>query len=128
MELLEPDTAEVRRRYDDPHWGTYAAFTHNCFGEGHAWYLGCDAENDELRSALLQASEAAGIPAPALRWPIVCKKRGNLLFLLNFSDCVQHIIAPIAGKELLAERSVKAKEELTLTPWGAAVIFRKQNG
>ncbi len=122
MELLEPDGAETLRRYDDPHWGAYAALTHHRFGSGHAWYLGCDTAPAELRVALLRAAEAAGISAPSLRFPLVCKRRGNLRFLLNFSDETQQIQSPVTGRELLAERTVQAGDTLSLAPWGAAVI------
>ena len=126
MELLEPDSAETLRRYDDPHWGGYAAFTQNRFGDGHAWYLGCDAENEELQAALLRAAETAGIAVPSLRYPILCKRRGGLLFLLNFSDETQRVPAPAAGTELLAERPIDAGETLVLAPWDAAVIQEAQ--
>lgn len=126
MELLEPEKAKTLRHYDDPHWGAYAAFTYNRFGAGHAWYLGCDAENEELKDALLQAAECAGIQAPALCWPIVCRQRGPLVFLLNYSDRRMSVQVPVSGEELLTERFFRAQDTLTLEPWGAAVICEKR--
>ena len=125
MELLESGTAEAICGYDDPHWGDYAAFTHNRFGKGHAWYLGCDAENEDLKGALLRAAETAWINTPSLRWPIICKQRGRVSFLLNFSDETQCVSAPTSGEELLAGHACTAGEELSLPPWGAAVIHEK---
>ena len=127
MELLEPDAAEALRCYDDPHWGEYAAFTHTRFGKGHAWYLGCDAENAELKEMLLQAAEIAGIPVPALRWPLVCKRRGGLVFVLNFSDQTQSVSLPCAGLELLTGQTAESGEQVSLGPWGAAVINENKN-
>lgn len=122
MELLEPDAAETLQTYDDAHWGTYAAFTRNRFGKGCAWYLGCDLDNESLKPLLLQAAEGAGIPAPALRWPVVCRQRGRLTFILNFSDHAASVSAPAAGKDLLTDRDCEMGETLTLAPWGAAVL------
>lgn len=122
MELLEPETAEPLCCYDDPHWGRYAAFAYNRFGAGHAWYLGCDAENEGLKASLLQAAETAGIHAPELRFPVVCRRRGRLVFLLNFSDRAQAVSAPVGGTDLLTDRSCAEREDLTLPPWGAAVL------
>ncbi|MBQ3803053.1 MAG: Beta-galactosidase C-terminal domain [Oscillospiraceae bacterium] len=76
----------------------------------------------DLKSVLLKAAEAAGIPEQAIRFPVVCKRRGRLLFLLNFSDGIQRVPAPAAGRELLSERFVEKEEELFLSPWNSAII------
>ncbi len=122
MELLEPTTAEVLRRCDDPHWGDYASLTHNRFGAGHAWYLGCDLDNEALRDVLAQAAEAAGLEPPALRWPLVCRRRGNLCFLMNFSDQSADAPAPLSGTDLLTGRRIEEGRTVALCPWGASVI------
>ena len=74
---VEPETADVLRNYDDPHWSAYAALTHNRCQNGHAWYLGCDLETEALKTVLSDAAMTAGIQAPALRWPLVYRRRGK---------------------------------------------------
>ena len=122
MELLEPDTARALRYYDDAHWSSYAAWTYNSFGSGHAWYLGCDTDADDLKTMLLQAAEKANIPVPSIRWPIVCRRRGDVSFLLNFSDCPRRINAPVSGVELLTGKVYSESDELELGAWDAALI------
>lgn len=125
MELLEPDGCETLARCDDPHWSEYAAFTHHCFGAGHAWYLGSLSTPAEMKEMLRRICETAGIPLPVLSWPIVSKQRGELLFLLNYSDAEQTLPAPAGGTELLCDRLCRAGETLRIPPWGAAVIRAK---
>ena len=122
MELLHADEAEVLQTLDDPHWSTYAAFTHHRFGAGQAWYLGCTATLAELKDCLLQICPDAGIEPPALRFPLVCRRRENLLFLLNYSDAPQSFPSPASGDELLTGTAVAASQPLTLPPWGAMLL------
>ncbi|MBQ9663615.1 MAG: beta-galactosidase [Oscillospiraceae bacterium] len=122
MELLEAEGAEVLKRYDDPHWGGYAALTRNRFGQGTAWYLGCTLKNGELKTALAQAAAAAGIAVPAQQWPIVSMQRGKLHFVLNFSDAEQTLLCPVSGQDRLTGETHREGEPLTLSPWGAAVL------
>lgn len=122
MELLEPDTAEVIRSYDDPHWGNYAAFTCHSFEKGRAWYLGCDTGKEELKSVLIQVAQKANLFVPTLQWPIVVKQRGDLLFLLNYSDQEQPVQVPADGYEVLRDNPVHAGEARRLAPWDAMVI------
>ena len=122
MELLEPDTAEVLRCYDDPHWKSYAAFTRNSFGRGTAWYLGCDVETEELKSALGSAAAEAGIAAPDLQWPLVVKQRGELTFILNYSDGQQSFPVPRSGVDVLTGREFPGGADVSLNAWEALVI------
>ena len=122
MELLEPDTAETLRRYEDPHWGDYAAFTRNRYGKGHAWYLGCDLPAEELKDALLSAAETAGLAAPSLRWPLVMRQRGDCRFLMNFSDQPQAFRCPVTGKDFLSGQACEAGQPMQLEAWGVLVV------
>ncbi len=122
MELLVPDGAQTLRKYDDPHWGGYAALTHHRFGEGQAWYLGCDTQLGELKEALRLAAEAAGVPIPTLSWPLVCKRRGDVTFILNYSDEPQTFSLPLSGTELLTGSPLCRGQEAALAAWDAYVI------
>ena len=122
MELLEPETADVLRNYDDPHWSAYAALTHNRCQNGHAWYLGCDLETEALKTVLSDAAMTAGIQAPALRWPLVYRRRGKHHFIMNFSDRPVAAPAPVSGTDVLTNRVIAEGQTLTVGDWGAAVI------
>lgn len=122
MELLEPDTAEILSHYEDPHWSGYASFTRHPFGRGQAWYLGCILPPEELKTALKTAVEAAGIPLPPLRYPLLLRERGGLLFLLNESDSRQSFRFPCRGRELGSGRIYEEDSEASLPPWGALVL------
>ncbi len=127
MELLEPDTAEAIARYDDTHWQGYASLTHHRFGAGQAWYLGCTVPDKELKSILLQAADAAGIPQPGLRWPVILRRRGGLLFLMNFSDDTQTLPCPQGGADVLTGAEFMPGQDLSLPPWDAVVLREEAN-
>ncbi len=122
MELLETDAAEALETYDDPHWPGYASFTRNRFGQGHAWYAGCTTDKERLQSQLLRACEAAGIPIPSVRFPIVRRERGELCFYLNFSDGEASFRLPSAGVDVLTGRGYDRGETVALAAWDAVAL------
>ena len=127
MELLEPDTAEVIARYDDRHWQGFASLTHHRFGAGQAWYLGCTVPDQELKNIFLQAADAAGISQPTVRWPVILRRRGGLLFLMNFSDDTQTLPCPQGGADVLTGAEFMPGQDLSLPPWDAVVLREEAN-
>ena len=122
MELLEPDTADVQAQYDDPNWGRYASLTRHRFGSGHAWYLGAMPEMGELKERLLQAALTAGIECPALRWPLVCRRRGDMVFVLNYSQETQPVVCPVTGEDVLTGEEHTEGEHISLSAWGVLAL------
>ena len=122
MELVEADGAEVIRYYDDKHWGGYAAFTHNRFGDGDAWYLACTASVEELKACFRQVCGSAGIEIPQLSWPVIYKKRGQLHFAMNFSDEEAEVSAPVSGTDFESGKRIEEDDRMLLPAWGAVIL------
>ena len=131
IELLDPDTAQVVKRCQNPYWEKYASVTRNAFGKGFAWYLGVIPEKELLEECLARSCADAGIPVPEFHWPLVCREAVaadgcKIRFFLNYSSQPRTIcvggMGSGTGKELLTGKSVSQGESLTLSDWGAAVM------
>ena len=127
MELVEADGAEVIRYYDDKHWGDYAAFTHHRFGEGDAWYLACTASVEELKACFRKVCGSAGIEMPQLSWPVIYKKRGQLHFVMNFSDEEAEVSAPVSGTDFESGKRIEEDDRMLLPAWGAVILEKDRN-
>ena len=123
MELLEPDTAEALQNYRDPHWKSFAALTHNRFGKGSAWYVGCDCKSFDLKRIISSAAAEAGIEVPTVQWPVIVKKRGELTFILNFSDQSQRITAEHECTDIISGTDYDEGSAIYLDAWGASVLI-----
>lgn len=91
MELLIPDTAVVLARYAHPHWGSYAAITHNNYGKGTATYLGCYCSPDVVKDLFRFLCKEASIELPKQQFPIIRKQGTNdlgrqIIYYFNYSD------------------------------------------
>ena len=131
MELLQPEEGteglEVLARYDHPDWGKYAAVTRHAYGRGTATYLGCGVPEKLLAEILEDTVKEAGIPMPALRFPLIVRRGVNqegreITYLLNYSGSPQTAAAPPGGQELLSGRQVAAGEMLTIPAWDLAIV------
>ena len=131
MELLQPEEGteglEVLARYDHPDWGKYAAVTRHAYGRGTATYLGCGVPEKLLAEILEDTVKEAGIPMPALRFPLIVRRGVNqegreITYLLNYSGSPQTAAAPSGGQELLSGRQVAAGEMLTIPAWDLAIV------
>ncbi len=58
-DMLQPTTAQVLYRYDDPFYQNYAAVTMNPWGRGRAYYLGTSLERKLLEEVLREAMSFA---------------------------------------------------------------------
>ncbi|MBR1780068.1 MAG: beta-galactosidase [Oscillospiraceae bacterium] len=128
MELLKPDIAEVKAKYNHRYWGEYAALTRNTFGKGHAWYLGTMVPTEKLQEYLLEMLEDAGIqPETSLRWPLilrsgVSREGRKIRFLLNYSQEDQTVASPWDCIDLRTGRHYRVGDALSLGDWGAAIL------
>ena len=122
MELLEADKAEVLEKYGNVHWSDFAAFTRNRFGAGRAWYLGCSLPLEKLKTALTAAVREAGICMPDLVFPLICRSRGGLQFIFNFSDSRQTFSCPTSGIELFTMASYSGMQQAVLDPWSVFAL------
>ncbi len=130
IELLEPQTGEELARYDHPYWQKYAAITKARCGKGMVVYMGClpDIEVMEgLLRFLLQENELWGRDQQ-LHFPLITRSGVNAMgrtlhYYFNYSgEAVQFVYPHKAGTELLEDKPVSRKEELTLKPWGVFII------
>ena len=130
MELLIPDTAHALASYAHPHWGEYAAITENCYGSGHAVYLGCYFDRNLLKDLLTCLAQEAGLTPPAEKYPVICKRGINdydkeILYYFNYADEPAEIVWQ--GGEavlLLQDRNVRAGERIRIPGWDLVIAER----
>ena len=99
-----------------PTGGAYAAVTRNGFGKGAAYYVGCYTSKAFLKEIYRQAAGDAGIPVPALQWPVTVRSGRTpdgrtLHFFLHYSEETRQISCPyprvrdvLTGEELRGRR------------------------
>lgn len=130
MELLNPTTANVLAFYKHPHWGRYAAITHNRYGKGSAAYLGCYFDQNSLYNLLTFLCREADIPLENERFPIIIKRGINdfgkeIIYYFNYSDNIQTVT--YRGKEgilLMQNATVKDNDTITVKGWDFIIIER----
>jgi beta-galactosidase len=130
LEHVIPDSARVLAWYDHPHWGRYAAVTHNDYGKGWAMYIGCLPSAALMHKILARAAQNAGCwgPDQQLAFPLITRSGSNdagkaVHYYFNYADQPASFTYPYAaGAELLSGTAVAAGQPLTLERWGVAVI------
>lgn len=133
MELLQPDTAETLASYSHPHWGAYAAVTHNRFGNGTATYAGCYFDRFILKDLLHFLCKEAGIPLPETEFPVIIKRGINeagkeIVYLLNYSDETRTVTwrgkdcSLLTGAERTEDKIIREGDTLSLPGWDFAVL------
>ena len=128
MELLEPDTAEVWAAYAHPHWGKYAAVTHNRYQRGTATYLGCFFDGIALENIITHLWNELGLTLPDCHFPLIHKSGVNdegkqIDYYLNYSDEEISFTWPDAnGIELLSASHVKPGTNLSVSPWNLVIL------
>jgi beta-galactosidase len=133
MELISPEAAEVLAWYDHPHWGQYAAVTHNIYGNGTATYIGCLVKADVMQRILAKVAKQAGVWGvdQEIYFPLITKSGvngsgKNIHYYFNYSSIQSSITYPhIEGTELLSDRSIKNGELMEIKPWGVLIIEEK---
>lgn len=128
MEFVKPTTAQVVARYKHPSWPAYAAVTRNSYGSGEVGYIGFMPTAAVIERLMEDQVKRAGVALPKLRYPLIV--RGGTLqnghqvrYLLNYSAKPQALKYEFAsGAELLGGKAVKKGQQMTLEPWGVAII------
>lgn len=130
MELLRPTTARVLASYKHPHWGNYAAITHNRYGRGSASYIGCYFDQSGLYELLLFLCKEAGVPITKEQFPIIIKHGINdfgkeIIYWFNYSDEIQAVT--YHGKDgllLMQDKKIKDGDSIILNGWDFVVVER----
>jgi len=129
-EMLIPEGAIPLAFYDHPFFGKYPAITRNAFGKGATTYQGTVLSDKLQEKVLLQILEAARLvgsdqklPAPVRVKHSIGKDGKNLHFYLNYSGENQSFgYAYGEGTDLLSGRPLARVAEITLGPWGVAIV------
>ena len=99
MELLNPLTADVIVQYEHKYWGRYAGITHNSYGQGDSYYVGCFVDKEQLKSVYEEALKKAGIVVLDVAFPIIIRSGINELgetlhYLLHYAQEETEMICP----------------------------------
>jgi len=129
-EMLLLDTATPLAYYDHPFFGKYPAITENHFGKGIVTYEGTVLSDELQRKVLERVLEQAQINGPESKFPAAIRvKHGvnrsghTIHYFFNFSADPQQVSYPYsAGVELLSGIAVKVGADISLGPWGVAIV------
>ena len=136
MELLTPSSAAVWAEYEHPHWGKYAAVTHNSYGLGTATYLGTWFEPELLTKIITKLLNTLSISVPAEQFPLICKKGINdfgqeIYYYLNYSDQEQTFLCsakdPSVLTDLSGQKIFHSGDSMTIPPWGTIILKGTQH-
>ncbi len=128
MELLVPDTAAVWASYEHPHWGKYAAVTHNRYQEGSATYLGCYFDGNTLEDIIRQLWTEIGLPLSDFQFPLIHKSGINddgkqIDYYLNYSEADISLTLDSGYRtELLSGIKIKNGESISVKPWNLVIL------
>ncbi|MBI1941908.1 MAG: beta-galactosidase [Acidobacteria bacterium] len=129
-EMLMAESAKVLASYDHPFFGNYPAITRNEYGKGALTYEGTFLSDELQKRVLIDVLKMARLTGPDQELPeAVTVKHAlgnsgkNLHIYFNFSSDAQKIAYPYGdGTDLLADRSVRKGQTVTLQPWDLAIV------
>jgi beta-galactosidase len=129
-EFLLPEGAETLLTYDHPFFGRYPALTRQRFGRGTLTYEGTVLSGELQQAVVREVMQMAGLESQdwALPAPVQARHgvnaRGHAVhYYLNYSGARQEFVYPyVVGRERLKETPVATNAQLTLEPWGVAIV------
>ncbi len=129
-EMLLLDTAKPLAYYDHPFFGKYPAITENHFGKGIVTYEGTVLSEELQQKVLERALGQAQVTGAAEKLPAAVRvKHGTnragrtIHYYFNFSANPQRVSYAYArGTELLKNELVTQGAEISLEPWGVAIV------
>ena len=129
MELVTPVTAEVWASYDHPHWGKYAAVTHNKYGKGTATYFAGYPSMEVMKQVISKVAGLSGIARDdsALSFPVIVRKGTNekgktIRYYFNYSATPVTIVTRQKAKELFTGKNVSIGDSFAIEAWDLAVF------
>ncbi len=112
-DIIHAETAEVLAVYDSDFYAGMPCVTRNAFGAGTAYYIATRPEADCLDA--FYGGVVAGVGAksvvPGLPVGIQAARRGDVVFLMNFSGAPATVTLP-AGIDLVTGRTVGGEDAL----------------
>jgi len=132
-EMLLLDTAKPLAYYDHPFFGKYPAVTMNHFGKGTVTYEGTVLSSALHLKVMERVLAEAGLSGVDQKLPDAVRvKHGTggsgkeMHYYFNFSGAAKQVrYGYAAGTELLAGRAISNGSDLTLEPWGLAIVEQK---
>ncbi|MGH3321964.1 MAG: beta-galactosidase [Streptosporangiaceae bacterium] len=130
---LELEGATPLAYYDHPHFGRFPAVVSQAYGAGRVTYCGTLLDPAAGRALAGWVLDRTGLTPAGTYLPepvrlTTARSRGGdrLWFLSNWSFDAQAVRPPVAGTELFSgtrfDPGVERQTELTLGPWGVAVV------
>ncbi len=98
-DVIKTETAEVISCYDSEYYKGKAAITVNTYGKGKVYYVGCDLNEEAMKTLVKLISDNAAIKTFELPEGVEMVKREDSIFLLNHKETETEI--PLKGKSLL---------------------------
>ncbi|TYP71090.1 beta-galactosidase [Paenibacillus methanolicus] len=126
-DILHPNGATTLGTYAGEYYDGEAAITVNGFGQGHAYYIGCDLDEHAMRELMGSIAEASGInPLPISVQnegvEIVRKRKDGREFYVVLNHNARAVRIPLTGEcqELVSGAAVTG--ELVLESYAIAIL------
>lgn len=117
-DVIEPKTAEVVSRYGSEYYKGQTAITVNSYGKGKVYYVGCDLDDNAMKSLAELISKSAGIEPVTAPEGVEIIKRDKYTIVMNHNETDVKI--PMTGYDLISE----ADFDGTLDGYGVVFIKR----
>lgn len=126
---LQLEGATALAYYDHPHFGRFPAIVSQVFGKGRVTYCGT-LPNAALSKALAQwVLRQAGITPIGADLPVAVRvsaakatNGSTLTFYTNWSWDQQHVLAPLAGTDLISGLEVHTGDPIELGAWDTKIL------
>nr|MCR5099944.1 beta-galactosidase trimerization domain-containing protein [Butyrivibrio sp.] len=124
-ELIKAKEAEIFAKYEHKYWGEYAGITHNKFGKGDAWYIGCYTSKEELKKVYKKAFD---ISEDLPEWPVIVRNGINpsgekLHFIFNYSQNEESIICKYdKAMNIFDEKTYVKGDKISLRDYDLVVL------
>jgi len=125
-ELIEPQGASVLGTYESDFYAGDAAFTHHAFGKGQSWYIAAKLSLDGLRAIYGDVAKQLRLATAlqtALPAGVVATRRGESVFVQNYTDQAQEVALDGAFKNLLNDEVLQGT--CTIAPFGVWVLAKQ---
>ena len=125
-DLICPEGAEVKAKYESGFYAGTAAVTVNRYGQGQAWYFGTkpdDAAFDRLMDEVVQDSGARPLIDEPTPLEITCREKDGkrFWFVLNFTTEPQPVPQALSGLPDLLSGKITG-ENTQLPPYGVLLL------
>lgn len=128
MELLNVTTADVLEQYQHKYWGKYAGITHNSYGQGDSYYVGCFTDKEVLKNVYKEALKKAEIPLPDVTFPVILRsgvneRKEKIHYLLHYSQDEGKMVCPYESvTDILTGDVYEQGDVISLKDWDVKIL------